>query len=70
MFKRFYTKKEQAKNTDIMGYETSKKEVTQREILLLYDAVASLVNELQNLNRILLILGAAFLLIRIILRKG
>lgn len=70
MFKKFYTKKEQAKNTDIMGYETSKKEVTQREILLLYDAVASLVNELQNLNRILLILGAAFLLIRIILRKG
>lgn len=70
MCKKFYTKQKQAKNAEIMEYETSKKEVTQREILLLYDAVASLVNELQNLNRILLILGAAFLLIRIILRKG
>ena len=70
MFKKFYTKQKQAKNAEIMEYETSKKEVTQRELLLLYDAVASLVNELQNLNRIVLILGAAFLLIRIILRKG
>lgn len=69
MFKRFYTRKEQAKNTDIMGYETSKKEVTQREILLLYDAIAILVNELQNLNRILLILGVTFLIIQILCHK-